>query len=467
LVASRKLFDLSLDFLDKGWLDEAEFWMMVYELPKTNPAWGCEAIGHYLNRRLAVARSLGPKNPFDNDHPAIDGSGAPDVLMKCAEAEPRQFVTSVLPFAIDLLNTIVERSEDGPWRDPVWGWRAYGGDHLRLQGVILEALATSLRLLAENAPASFSEVSARLKELRFETTQFLLMRSYAANGPAFANEAADYLCEEPQRLHTGYSCSGHGTFGLGAWVTRELIQAISPHCSEERLRRLEQTVLSYYPRWERKPENWRYRGETQFVLLDAIAEERRSPGVTRRLTDLARKFRSREIQPPRPIEVTCVGSPIPQEAVTKMNDDQWLRAIARYSCEEMDERRDGRAVGGAHEVSQLLESQAKSDPRRFAELACRFPDEAHPYYFDAVMRGVQDAGLDVDLVMRLCRRCHALPARPCGRSICRPLAKLADAPLPNEALDLLAWYATECPDPEQELWRTEASPGVKYQTYTT
>jgi hypothetical protein len=115
-------------------------------------------------------------------------------------------------------------------------------------------------------------------------------------------------------------------------------------------------------------------------------------------------------------------------------------------------------VGGADELAQLLEQQVKREPARFAKLACRFPDDTHPAYFDAVLRGVTEGGLDdMQLVLDLCKRCHQLPSRPCGRWICRPIAKLAEHPLPEEALDIIAWYATEDPDPEQELWRARAT----------
>ncbi len=87
-----------------------------------------------------------------------------------------------------------------------------------------------------------------------------------------------------------------------------------------------------------------------------------------------------------------------------------------------------------------------------------FPDNAHPAYFDAVLRGITEGGLDdMQLVLDVCKRCHQLPRRPCGRWICRPIAKLAEHPLPEEALDIIAWYATEDPDPEQELWRARAT----------
>jgi hypothetical protein len=105
-----------------------------------------------------------------------------------------------------------------------------------------------------------------------------------------------------------------------------------------------------------------------------------------------------------------------------------------------------------------MEGQVKREPARFAKLACRFSDDTHPAYFDAVLRGVTEGGLDdMQLVLDVCKRCHQLPSRPCGHWICRPIAKLAEHPLPEEAMGLVAWYATEDPDPEQELWRTRAT----------
>jgi hypothetical protein len=154
------------------------------------------------------------------------------------------------------------------------------------------------------------------------------------------------------------------------------------------------------------------------------------------------------------MEARYVGSPIPESAAERITDDQWLSAVARYSRDQMHSLRDGELVGGAHELAQLMEGQVKREPARFAKLACRFSDDTHPAYFDAVLRGVVEGGLDdIQLVLDVCKRGHRLPNRPCGLWICRPIVRLAENPLPEEALDIIAWYATEDPDPEQELWR--------------
>jgi hypothetical protein len=316
-------------------------------------------------------------------------------------------------------------------------------------------METAVGEIARDRPDDFAPIADRLKERQFETAQYLLMRAWAANGARFADAAVDYLLEGSGRLETGYMESKR-------WAARQLIEAVTPYCSDDHLVRLERILLDYYPAWERSVDGRKAHGYAQLVLLEGTAEGRRSPDVVRRLGELRRKFGAVTGEPtatPRMAE--WVGPPIPATAAEKMNDDQWLRAISRYRGDR-DAVRDGRLVGGAHELSQLLEAQTKADPARFAALAERIPDDAHPYYFDAILRGVADAGLDVAGIVRLCRRCHALPRRPCGRWITRPIARIAGEALPQDALEIVAWYATEDPDPDQELWRTPAVGGTPY-----
>lgn len=118
--------------------------------------------------------------------------------------------------------------------------------------------------------------------------------------------------------------------------------------------------------------------------------------------------------------------------------------------------------GGAHQLSGVLERRTKEDPERFARLSLRFPDDTHPYYFDAVLHGIAEAGVSTETLLEVCRRCHKLPDRPSGRWICDAVEKAADRLLPNELLEIVAWYATEDPDPERELWRTDAGDGQPY-----
>ena len=314
-------------------------------------------------------------------------------------------------------------------------------------------MENALSKLAVHHPEMYQSVIEPIRDSPYETIQYLLIRSLAANGARFANEVVEHLCAEPGRLRIGYLSDPH-------WATRQLIESISPHCSDEKLQQLEVLLLGYYPDWERSTRGRRQYGNAQFTLLSGITAPRRSQEANRRLEELRRKFSQSEPDAPRPMKAERVPPPIPEQADEKMSDDQWLSAIREYDSEGSGVGQDRHFIGGAHELSQVLENQVKQEPERFAELVLAFPDDANPSYFEAVLRGISDANLDLEAVVRVCERCHRIEGRSLGREICEPIAGLAKDNVPPEALDLVAWYATEDPDPQQESWSTQVTPQI-------
>src|SRR4029453_17427219 len=115
--------------------------------------------------------------------------------------------------------------------------------------------------------------------------------------------------------------------------------------------------------------------------------------------------------------------------------------------------------GGAHELSQILESQVAKDPVRFVDLAEGIPEDAHPYFFDAILRGVTEADVEIGVAAKICRRCHQLPNRPNGRWLCRLVQKYAASDVPSDLLEMVAWYATEDADPSEYFWRVTPGSG--------
>jgi hypothetical protein len=51
------------------------------------------------------------------------------------------------------------------------------------------------------------------------------------------------------------------------------------------------------------------------------------------------------------------------------------------------------------------------------------------------------------MVVEICAHLHKRPGHPHGRWITQPIANRAEKALPQEALEIVAWYATESPDP--------------------
>ena len=136
-----------------------------------------------------------------------------------------------------------------------------------------------------------------------------------------------------------------------------------------------------------------------------------------------------------------------------MTDDQWLSEMFKYGDEITHTSRDGEIFGDAEELSRVLEQEVKRDPERFSDLITRFRDDISPSYFARVLRALRDTALDMDKVARVCERCDQIPGKPVGREISDLAAVLGQGDLPPTLTDLVAWYATEHPDPEEELWR--------------
>ena len=171
----------------------------------------------------------------------------------------------------------------------------------------------------------------------------------------------------------------------------------------------------------------------------------------RRLQELQRKFDNPSLLEPRCMEWSRVASPIPESAASKMKDDDWLGAIERYSSDSSSGDPGNFLVGGALQLSQLLEAQTKEDPARYANLIHRIPDDSNPAYFQAILRGLAGSDIDVELAVGACLRCHKIPGRPHGLWVTRPLEHFPSSQLPDEALEMVGWYATEHSDPDPKL----------------
>ncbi|MCY4090690.1 MAG: hypothetical protein OXF62_07720 [Caldilineaceae bacterium] len=460
---SRRYLELVFQLIDAGVLDDvqgalatnSDFWSHPYRFQSNHPSWGCEAVGHYLNRRRRLSLKAGQPNPFDYKEGAIaDSQFAEDTLKELAGNAPESFVREVMPFMQAVIEDCASQERGGLRKDSVWSMRIFQ-DEYGIDAALLSAMEKALSELAVQRTDLYRSVIEPIRESPFETVQYLLIRSLAANGPSFADEGVDHLCKRPERFKIGYSSNSH-------WASRQLIESISPHCSDEKLKQLETLLLGYYSHWEKGVWGRKQFGYAQFTLLSGIIETRRSEGVRMRLEEWRRKFGRQAPKSPEPMEAQLAQPPIPEDATGKMSDKQWLSAIRHHDTDERDFTQDGHYIGGALELSRLLEKRVKNEPRRFAELALQFPDNANPFYFEAVLRGLSDINLDIETIVRVCERCHRIEGRPLGRYICDPIANSAQGEVPAEALDLVAWYATEDPDPQREMWRTPVSSGKGY-----
>ncbi len=479
--ASRQFFELFLRLIDQGVLDEvrgpiaanSEFWNLIYPLPKQHPSWACEVIRYYLNRRLSLSLASDLPNPFDRERGTIyDGHFAESVFVESARNAPEAYISNVLPFMIKVMELTTDRQKEPPWQDPIWRVRPYGTGH-GMDSIILGAMVIALSSVAKSQPETFWTIAeSHLIHSSFKTVQYLLVRAFTANAARFADEAINYLCENPVRLATGYSFVAGNAHPAPFLATKELLEAATQHCSTNQLEKLETVILEFYTAYEKSIEGKWFYGYPQLVLLEGIAPNRRSERTNRRLEEWQRKFagtplldKSGKVEPPKSVEARSIESPISKEAASKMTDEQWLKAIAKYNNVDIDCCfQGGRLHGGAYQLSSVLQEQVKVKPVRFAELVRRFPSDTSPYYFDAVLRGIAEPEVEVDIqtALSVCVRCHQVLQHPCGDSISWLFQKSSHFPWSLTAFDILTYYALNDSDPEQESWRTSAPGGGVY-----
>jgi hypothetical protein len=456
-VGSRRFFDFVLRLIGDGTLDEARgpiaanstFWSMFYSLGQKRPEWIPEVLAHWLRRRTGIAKVEG--KDLKHDPEFNHDQFADEPIGQGAKNAPSRFVEHVLPVVLEISDEATDLSQEPPTRNEVW---ACLFKHTGPLGATFEGLETSLSSLAKDPAVDLSGVISELRSKQTYLANFLLLALYAANGARFADEAATLISEQPWRFRCGLSNSPY-------WTAMELISAIVPHTSAEGRNRLENAVLNYSPSFERRLEGYKAAGHACFTLLSAIPNDARSPSANVRYRELERKFHKPDVAP-RDFTGGWVGSPVESKAADRMTDEQWLGALTKHCSEHGELRRvDGALKGGAIELARQLQTHVEKEPERFARLALRFPMDTHWAYHEHLLNGLEKAATPSSLKLDVCRKAYADCREKCGAGIATVLGRIED-PLPDDAIAMLDWLATEHPDPQTEHWQTEASNGNAY-----
>lgn len=459
---SRRYFDLFLRLLDNGTLDiarspiavNATYWHMLHGLGNARPEWISEVLAHWLRRRMLVLqkqRDEHGKTPWRDLFER--GSSGCELIHDAAEKAPAEFVKNILPIVLEISDIAISEDQDElPKRDEVWYSLFYGGPE-SMDETCLNALLYALQILAKDEAVDLNNIISELRRRNTYISNFLLLGLYAASPNRFPDDAVLLLSAEPWRFGCGYSGSPY-------WMAVQLIRAIMPHCSSDNRAKLEKTILSYTPAYERSKSGHKAFGWTRYTLLEAIPPEYRSINAQARFDELERKFGKQDSTP----RETCsfvVGPPIEKDAADKMTDEHWLKAIAKYADDEWGYHRGDPEKGGAQELSTMLGEYARKEPERFARLCLKYPASTNPVYIARTLDGLKGTAAPIELKLAVCRKAYSESRVKCGRAIADLLGSIKE-PLPEDAIQILDWLATEHPDPDTELWAVEAATGQPY-----
>src|ERR1019366_9101656 len=147
------------------------------------------------------------------------------------------------------------------------------------------------------------------------------------------------------------------------------------------------------------------------------------------------------------------------DRLSRMDDKALLAAIAYFSAGNRTRQYRDFLKGGNTELARAIAQIAEKEPYRFAKLALRIPGKSDPTYLGELLRVFQKASFDDALKLEVCAKAYREHRDSCGRELADVLGAI-ETPLPEDSLEQLAWLATDSSDPQEELWKKEASGGA-------
>jgi hypothetical protein len=417
--------------------------MAVFSLGQHQPTWAVEFLIVWLTERPGA---------FELDRggriAALESReySLVELARHSADRAPVEYCQALVPYLLRVMSLTESDTDRQPIIDRQFSFRQQGpGPMPDLGDLLLHGAARALRRLVEQGSAAVQPLLEELANDHHDSAQWLLYEALRADGERYADWSAQLMLEGHHRFYSGYSSDSH-------WTARQLVQATSPHMSEERFSAIEAAIMAVRPEWEsRQRAGW-----ASFELLSAMAEERLSEAGRRRLGELRRRFGTDQPAAPRDFIGGAIGSPIPAAAVKRMNDDQWLGAMNKHRTDREDFET---LRGGVRELSQVLRAEAANDPARFARLALRLNTDTPPEYANAILQalGQTDEPIDPALVFDAIRHIASFNNTENDQSLSLALHKQLDSAVPDDIIQLVLSRALHAADPTEDHWLRQTS----------
>jgi hypothetical protein len=384
-----------------------------------SPLLGARVLGLWLRKWMAA---FPDQHPFADDRNHNESHWIEQLAKSHAEA--------LLEATIPPLSEALDR-ERAALDAETLSYPTIRPPHYEHDQKFLRSIITAVEGVAGNDPAK-AEAFLRILGEQTDIALFIRLRAIAANGAGLAHLLAPLLGHE--RIFK----IGDGD---GDWQPfAKAAAAAMPYLLSADRTKIETAVLAYRPEydWAREYARrakagellWPVNDTTEYLrhqlklsgrderaILATIGANQLSPLAQHRLGELERKFAGQPLPEAHCIRGGFVRSPIKPDQAQYMSDDQWLRAIEKYHNDQRHTyERDG-VIGGARQLSSVLQARTKEQPERFVALLERLPNDVNAGYAGAVISGLRDSEAGADVIVRAIKAARRWPERDFDRTV--------------------------------------------------
>ena len=381
-----------------------------------------------------------------------------ELIKQASSSCPSILLEILYPWLEDVLPKLTWRFAPTGWlRDEVFSSPSLH-DFNSPDSAIIQGTRQSLSQLAQTDKQQFLVFAKRIEGSRYLVLHSILVQVLSEQAGKYATWALHYLLKDELHFQIGDLAST-------TLFSRKLIGAIFPHLNSEERVQLEKAILSYYPEWETKPENGRFRGSDQLELLWEVPDSLLTTESQKPRRELQRKFKGYKPPEANDVQIIAVTSPVPRDRTNLLSDDDWLKAMRKYNDEtEWGKPREEILKGGVIELARAFQDVVKAQPERFVQLLKRFDQNISSHYFDAILNGFADSAISSDKVFDTCESSYN--QRPddvlIQKSICNTIEKRINDNVPDSLIEITRNIALCSIDPDHEAWQTVADGGNHY-----
>lgn len=127
------------------------------------------------------------------------------------------------------------------------------------------------------------------------------------------------------------------------------------------------------------------------------------------------------------------------EDVSNFTDERWLTFMKENNTSAFH------ILDGPYDESNALEECVKKDPKRFIKLMKKFTTDIHPYYYQAILRGIYGKSISYEESITVCKICHELEDKSCGKEITKLLTEFPEE-IDEEGINLIKYYIYDYDD---------------------